>query len=108
MSMSLFAMQGMDNDNFEYHIKVFPGEIMALSSKKVMKTQKKMKDNLADEDNVSSISLLAYDIDGESKYGFDNKGRKKNMRTKIKGQEMQLRLGFHPRLIVYDTFVKFR
>ncbi len=108
MSMSLFAMQGMDNDNFEYHIKVFPGEIMALSSKKVMKTQKKMKDNLADEDNVSSISLLAYEIDGESKYGFDNKGRKKNMRTKIKGQEMQLRLGFNPRLIVYDTFVKFR
>ncbi len=108
MSMSLFAMQGMDNDNFEYHIKVFPGEIMALSSKKVMKTQKKMKDNLADEDNVSSISLLAYEIDGESKYGFDNKNRKRNMQKKIKGQEMQLRLGFNPRLIVYDTFVKFR
>ena len=107
MNLSLFAMQGMDNDNFEYHIKIFPGEIMAGNSKKVMKKQKQMKGNLADEDNMKSINLLAYDIDGESKYWFDNEGRKKNMRSKIKAQEMQLRLGFNPRLIRYDTNVKF-
>lgn len=107
MNLSLFAMQGMDNDNFEYHIKIFPGEIMMGNSKKVMKKQKQMKDNLADEDNMRSINLLAYDIDGESKYWFDNEGRKTNMRKKIRTQEMQLRLGFNPRLIRYDTNVEF-
>ena len=107
MNLSLFAMQGMDNDNFEYHIKIFPGEIMMGNSKKVMKKQKQMKDNLANEDNMKSINLLAYDINGESKYWFDNEGRKKNMRSKIKVQEMQLKLGFNPRLVKYNTGVKF-
>ncbi len=108
MNLSLFAMQGMDNDNFEYHIKIFPGEIMAGNSKKVMKKQSQMKDNLANEDNMRSINLLAYDIDGESKYWFDTDNRKKKMRTKIKVQEKQLELGFNPRLVKYETGVKFR
>ena len=107
MNLSLFAMQGMDNDNFEYHIKIFPGEIMMGNSKKVMKKQKQMKDNLANEDNMRSINLLAYDIDGESKYWFDTDNRKKKMRTKIKVQEKQLELGFNPRLVKYETGVKF-
>ena len=108
MNLSLFAMQGMENDNFEYHIKIFPGEIMAGNSKKVMKKQSQMKDNLANEDNMRSINLLAYDIDGESKYWFDTDNRKKKMRTKIKVQEKQLELGFNPRLVKYETGVKFR
>lgn len=108
MNLSLFAMQGMDNDNFEYHIKIFPGEIMAGNSKKVMKKQSQMKDNLANEDNMRSINLLAYDIDGESKYWFDTDNRKKKMRTKIKVQEKQLELGFNPRLVKYETGVNFR
>ena len=107
MNLSLFAMQGIANDNFEYHIKIFPGEIMMGNSKKVMKKQKQMKDNLANEDNMKSINLLAYDIDGESKYWFDNETRKKKTRTKIKVQEKQLELGFNPRLVKYDTGVKF-
>ena len=107
MNLSLFAMQGMDNDNFEYHIKIFPGEIMLGNSKKVMKKQSQMKDNLANEDNLKSINLLAYDIDGESKYWFDTETRKKKMRTKIKVQEKQLELGFNPRLVKYETGVKF-
>lgn len=108
MNLSLFAMQGMDNDNFEYHIKIFPGEIMMGNSKKVMKKQSQMKDNLANEDNLKSINLLAYDIDGESKYWFDTETRKKKMRTKIKVQEKQLELSFNPRLVKYETGVKFR
>ncbi len=107
MNLSLFAMQGMSNDDFEYHIKIFPGEIMMGNSKKVMKKQSQMKDNLANEDNMRSINLLAYDINGESKYWFDNETRKKKTRTKIKVQEKQLELGFNPRLVKYDTGVKF-
>lgn len=78
------------------------------NSKSVMKKQSQMKDNLADEDNLKSINLLAYNIDGESKYWFDNTNRKKKMRTKIKMQQMQLELGFSPRLVKYNTGVKFR
>ena len=108
MNLSLFAMQGMDNDNFEYHIKIFPGEIMMGNSKKVMKKQKQMKDNLANEDNMRSINLLAYDIDGESKYWFDNETRKKKMRTKINSQEKLLRLRFFPEMVKYETGVNFK
>jgi len=108
MNMSLFAMQGIDNNNFEYHIKIFPGEIMLGNSKSVMKKQSQMKDNLADESNMKSINLLAYDIDGDSKYWFDTETRKKKMRTKINIQQKQLELKFHPRLIKYDTGVKFQ
>lgn len=107
MNISAFAMQGLANDDFEYHIKIFPGEIMLGNSKSVMKKQKQMKDNLADEDNLKSINLLAYDIDGESKYWFDNANRKKKMNTKIKIQEKQLKLGFSPRLVKYNTGVTF-
>ena len=56
---------------------------------------------------MKSINLLAYDIDGESKYWFDTETRKKKMRTKIKVQEKQLELGFNPRLVKYETGVKF-
>lgn len=108
MNISAFAMQGIDNKDFEYHIKIFPGEIMLGNSKSVMKKQSQMKDNLADEDNLKSINLLAYNIDGESKYWFDNTNRKKKMRTKIKVQQKQLELGFSPRLVKYNTGVKFR
>lgn len=108
MNISAFAMQGIDNKDFEYHIKIFPGEIMLGNSKSVMKKQSQMKDNLADEDNLKSINLLAYNIGGESKYWFDNTNRKKKMRTKIKMQQMQLELGFSPRLVKYNTGVKFR
>jgi len=108
MNMSLFAMQGMANNNFEYHIKIFPGEIMFGNWKGVMKKQQQMKDNLADEDNMKSFNLLAYDIDGDSKYGFDTETRKKKMKTRIKVQQHQLELGFNPRLVKYNTDVKFR
>ncbi len=108
MNMSLFAMQGMANSNFEYHIKIFPGEIMFGNWKGVMKKQQQMKENLADEDNMKSFNLLAYDIDGDSKYGFDTETRKKKMRTRIKVQQHQLELGFNPRLVKYNTDVKFR
>lgn len=108
MNMSLFAMQGLANNNFEYHIKIFPGEIMMGNSKSVMKKQSQMKDNLADEDNMKSINLMAYDIDGESKYWFDNETRKKKMRTKIKTQDRLLSLKFNPKLVKYETGVNFR
>lgn len=107
MNLSAFAMQGMSNDDFEYHIKIFPGEIMMGNSKKVMKKQSQMKDNLANEDNLKSINLLAYDIDGESKYWFDTDNRKKKMRTKIKAQEKLLNLRFNPRMVKYETGVNF-
>ena len=67
-----------------------------------------MKENLADEDNMKSFNLLAYDIAGDSKYGFDTESRKKKMRTRIKVQQHQLELGFNPRLVKYNTDVKFR
>ena len=108
MNLSVFAMQGLANNNFEYHLKIFPGEIMMGNSKAVMKKQSQMKENLADEDNMKSINLLAYDIDGDSKYWFDNETRKKKMRTRIKVQQRQLELGFNPRLVKYNTDVKFR
>ncbi len=108
MNLSLFAMQGIANDNFEYHLKIFPGEIMLGNSKGVMKKQAQMKDNLADETNMKSINLLAYDIDGDSKYWFDTETRKKKMRTKIKVQQAQLELKFNPRLVKYETNVNFK
>ena len=108
MNMSVFAMQGMATSDFEYHIKIFPGEIMFGKWKGVMKKQSQMKENLADEDNMKSFNLLAYDIAGESKYGFDTESRKKKMRTRIKVQQRQLELGFNPRLVKYNTDVKFR
>lgn len=107
MNISAFAMQGVDNEDFEYHIKIFPGEIMMGNSKKVMKKQSQMKDNLANETNLKSINLLAYQIGDESKYWFDTDTRKKKMRTKIKVQQKQLELGFSPRLVKYETGVKF-
>ena len=61
-----------------------------------------------DEDNMKSFNLLAYDIDGDSKYGFDTETRKKKMKTRIKVQQHQLELGFNPRLVKYNTDVKFR
>ena len=108
MNMSVFAMQGMANNDFEYHLKIFPGEIMFGKWKGVMKKQSQMKENLADEDNMKSFNLLAYEIGGDSKYGFDTESRKKKMRTRIKVQQHQLELGFNPRLVKYDTDVKFR
>ena len=108
MNMSVFAMQGMANKNFEYHLKIFPGEILFGKWKGVMKKQQQMKENLADEDNMKSFNLLAYEIDGDSKYGFDTESRKKKMRTRIKVQQHQLELGFNPRLVKYNTDVKFR
>ena len=108
MNLSLIVMQGMANDNFEYHIKIFPGEIMLGNSKGVMKKQSQMKENLADEENMKSINLVAYDINGDSKYWFDTETRKKKMRTRIKVQQKQLELGFSPRLVKYDSGVKFQ
>ncbi len=107
MNLSLFAMQSFADD-FEYHIKIFPGEIMLGNSKKVLKKQSQMDDNLANETNMKSINLLAYQIGDDSKYWFDTETRKKKMRTKIKVQQKQLELGFSPRLIKYDTGVKFQ
>lgn len=108
MNLSLIVMQGMANDNFEYHIKIFPGEIMLGNSKGVMKKQSQMKENLADEENMKSINLVAYDINGDSKYWFDTETRKKKMRTRIKVQQKQLELGFSPRLVKYESGVKFQ
>jgi len=108
MNMSLIVMQGMANDNFEYHIKIFPGEIMLGNSKSVMKKQSQMKENLADEDKMRSINLVAYDINGDSKYWFDTETRKKKMRTKIKTQERLLGLRFNPKLVKYETGVTFK
>lgn len=107
MNVSAFGMQSFADD-FEYHIKIFPGEIMLGNSKKVMKKQSQMDDNLANESNLKSINLLAYQIGDESKYWFDTDARKKKMRTRVKVQQKQLELVFNPRLTKYETGVNFK
>ncbi|MCQ2375082.1 MAG: AsmA family protein [Salinivirgaceae bacterium] len=107
MNVSAFGMQEMTSGDFGYHIKIFPGEILRGKSKKVIKAQAKMKDNLAEEKGLPSMNLVAYDLKGNSKYGFDTKSMHKSMTTKIKMQQKMLELLFHPRLVKYNTNTKF-
>lgn len=104
LDMSVYGMQSF-GDDFEYHLEVFPGDVILGKNKKLLKKQGMESDLFKGEDKSkrSGFYLLAK-VEGEdSKYGFDNKQAKNLMKAKIRVQERGLNLIFHPRIVNFST-----
>ena len=104
LDVSAYGMQSL-NDDFEYHLQIHLGDILLGKSKKLLEEQAKMGDLAGDSDR-SAIYLIARNIGGKTKYGFDNKRDQFKMQTKIRVQEKMLQLIFHPQMVSFETDVK--
>ena len=101
--ISAYGMQSFDED-YEYHLKLFLRDVFFSKNKKLLKEQG-FEDN--DDENTKGerkgLELVAKDIQGDTKYGADNKGLQRMMTTKIRLQNRGLSFIFHPRLVNFST-----
>lgn len=104
LDISAFGMYNMNSD-YEFHMKLHLGDVLTGKSDKLMAEQEKQ--NKKDGSNVerNGLNLIAKDLDGDSKYGFDNDKLKENMLKAVKRQNSMLNLLFNPALVNFSTDV---
>jgi len=98
-------------EDYEYHIRMFLGEV--LSSKSKSNLRKQAKDDGFGEDvemdekeltkGRTSIYLVSKSEDGKEKAGFDTKQDRANMKAKVNLQKQMVDMRFHPALVKYNT-----
>ncbi len=97
------------NEDYEYHIRMFLGEVLSSKSKANLKkhAQDGGFDDEEDEKDITqgrtSIYVVSKSLDGKEKAGFDNKRDRQNMSAKVNLQKQMVDLRFHPALVNYNT-----
>ncbi|PXY02283.1 hypothetical protein DF185_06455 [Marinifilum breve] len=106
MDISAYGMQSF-NDDYEYHLRVYLGEVLRGKTKRIREKQEK-QENKPDggTSGLTSLFLVSKNIDGKSHSGLDTKKGRAKMKTKIKLQQVVLDFLFHPKLIDFDTKVE--
>jgi hypothetical protein len=106
MDITAYGMQTFGED-YQYHLRIFLGEILHGKTERIRKKQEKMEDNPDEKGSgLTSLFIQSSSINGKSKNGLDNKKDRLRMKTKIKVQEGILNIIFHPLLVNFDTGVK--
>ena len=105
MDISAYGMQTF-GDDFEYHLRIYLGEILYGKTKRIRERQEKMK-NKPDggTSGLKSLFVVSKSIDGKLKNGLDSKKDRMRMKTKIKLQNVVLDIIFHPKLENFKTGV---
>lgn len=94
--------------DYEYHIRMFLGEVLSSKSKANLKKQAE-DGGFTDEDEKdvtkgrTSIYVVSKSENGKEKAGFDNKRDRLNMVAKVKLQKQMVDMRFNPALINYST-----
>jgi hypothetical protein len=105
MNISAFGMQTFGED-YQYHLRIYLGEILHGKTKRIRKKQEAMGDNPDDKKSgLRSLYVQASSIKGNSKNGLDKKSDRLQMQTKINVQERILSIIFHPLLVDFNTGV---
>lgn len=103
MDISAYGMQSF-NDDYEYHLRVYLGEVLRGKTKRIREKQEK-QENKPDggTSGLTSLFLVSKNIDGKAHSGLDTKKGRAKMKTKIKLQQVVLDFLFHPKLVDFDT-----
>jgi hypothetical protein len=103
MNITAYGMQSFGED-YEYHLKIYLGEILRGKSKHMLKKQAELENNPAsNKKEPRSLYVVSYSLDGKMKNGLDNKKLRQKMNMKIKLQKKVLSIIFHPKLVNFDT-----
>jgi hypothetical protein len=98
-------------EDYEYHIRMFLGEVLSSKSKANLRKQAQ-DDGFGDDVKMdektltkgrTSIYLVSKSVDGKEKAGFDKKLDRANMKAKVNLQKQMVDMRFHPKLIKYNT-----
>lgn len=101
--ISAYGMQSFDDD-YEYHLKLYLRDVFFSKNKKLLKEQGFDSDAGENEKGArKGLELVAKDIQGDTKYGADNKSLQRIMTTKVRLQNRGLSLIFHPKLVNFST-----
>ena len=107
MFLGMYSFGG----DYEYHIRMFLGEVLSSKSKTNLKKQKQ-EGGFTDEDEKdvtkgrTSIYVVSKSEDGKEKAGFDNKRDRSNMVAKVNLQKQMVDMRFNPTLVNYETINK--
>lgn len=105
MDITAYGMQTFGED-YQYHLRIYLGEILHGKTKRIRKKQEEMADNPDEKGSkLKSLYIQSSSINGKSKNGLDNKKDRFRMQTKIKVQEKVLNIIFHPLLVDFNTDV---
>lgn len=102
MDMSAFAMHDLKGD-YEYHIKIHLGDVLAGKSEKIMKEQAKQNKKDGTPVERSGIKLVSMKKDGNKKNGFDNEKLEKAFLNDLNKRRGFLNLSFRPLLVNFST-----
>ncbi|MFC2151062.1 AsmA family protein [Bacteroidota bacterium] len=103
LNITAYGMQSLGED-YEYHLEIKLSDILFGKSKKQKRKERKAgEDDFKDDRNMRE--LIYSELDGKTKYGFDNDDLQRAMRNKIKLQETKLKLRFYPGMFNFDTKV---
>jgi uncharacterized protein involved in outer membrane biogenesis len=98
-------------EDYEYHIRMFLGEVLSSKSKENLRKQAQA-DGFGDDVEMdektltkgrTSIYLVSKSEDGKEKAGFDTKHERTNMKAKVNLQKQMVDMRFHPALVKYNT-----
>jgi hypothetical protein len=106
LNISAHGMQTF-GDDYQYHLRIYLGEVLRGKTKRIRKKQAAMEDNPEDKrSGLTTLFIQASSIDGKSKNGLDNRSDRIRMQTKINVQEKMLDIIFHPLLVDFKTGVE--
>ncbi len=95
-------------EDYEYHIRMFLGDVLSSKSKTQLKKQS-LDGGFTEEDEKdltkgrTSIHIVSKSENGKEKAGFDNKRDRLNMVAKVNLQKQMVDMRFHPALVKYNT-----
>ncbi len=105
MNITAYGMQSFGED-YEYHLKIYLGEILRGKSEHMLKKQAELDNNPeSNKKEPRSLYVVSYSLDGKMKNGLDNKKTRQKMNMKIKLQHKVLNVVFHPKLVNFETYV---
>ena len=105
MNITAYGMQSFGED-YEYHLKIYLGEILRGKSKHMLKKQAELENNPeSNKKEPRSLYVVSYSLDGKMKNGLDNKKMRQKMNMKIRLQKKVLSVIFHPKLVNFNTGV---
>lgn len=106
MDITAYGMQTFGED-YQYHLRIYLGEILHGKTKRIRKKQEEMADNPNEKGSkLKSLYIQSSSLNGKSKNGLDKKKDRFRMQTKINVQEKILNIIFHPLLVDFDTDVE--
>jgi len=103
LDASALGMKSLGED-YSYHFMVFLGDVLTGKSKKLIKKQEEMGDEITDAGRKGTL-VKSYSENGKSHSGRDTKENQAEMKRKVKASEALLDLRFHPKIINYNTGV---